>query len=205
MPVYDRDPDNIVGIVNTKDLFHLFSLRGMVVLDDAMYLPIFVDPERPISDVLRDFAAGAVRWPWCATRQARPGADHAGRHHRGNHRRDRRRARHPAARDPKPGFGDRAAVSASSALPHALSGKYRAVPRRDLFQPLAATVEMLVDLDGGFLHQAVRLLRTAAEDEILTARQAGHPVLAVEAQPQQRAPWAFVSPASALPFRFHEP
>ncbi len=55
MPVYDRNPDNIVGIVNTKDLFHLFSLRGMVVLDDAMYLPIFVDPDRPISEVLRQF------------------------------------------------------------------------------------------------------------------------------------------------------
>jgi putative hemolysin len=55
MPVYDTEPDNIVGIVNTKDLFHLFSLRGMVVLDDAMYLPIFIDPDRPISEVLREF------------------------------------------------------------------------------------------------------------------------------------------------------
>jgi CBS domain containing-hemolysin-like protein len=55
MPVYDGNPDNIVGIVNTKDLFHLFSLRGMVILDDAMYPPIFVDPDRPISEVLRQF------------------------------------------------------------------------------------------------------------------------------------------------------
>ena len=55
MPVYDGDVANIVGIVNTKDLFHLFSLRGMVVLDDAMYPPIFVDPDRPISEVLRQF------------------------------------------------------------------------------------------------------------------------------------------------------
>ena len=55
MPVYDGDLDNIVGIVNTKDLFHLFSLRGMVVLDDAMYLPIFVEPDRPISEVLHQF------------------------------------------------------------------------------------------------------------------------------------------------------
>jgi CBS domain containing-hemolysin-like protein len=55
MPVYDGVLDNIVGIVNTKDLFHLFSLRGMVVLDDAMYPAIFVDPERPISEVLRQF------------------------------------------------------------------------------------------------------------------------------------------------------
>ena len=55
MPVYDGDTDHIVGIVNTKDLFHLFSLRGVVVLDDAMYPPIFVDPDRPISEVLREF------------------------------------------------------------------------------------------------------------------------------------------------------
>jgi putative hemolysin len=55
MPVYEGDLDNIVGIVNTKDLFHLFSLRGMVVLDDAMYPATFVDPQRPISEVLRQF------------------------------------------------------------------------------------------------------------------------------------------------------
>jgi CBS domain containing-hemolysin-like protein len=55
MPVYDGDPNNIVGIVNTKDLFHLFSLQGMIVLDDAMYPPLFVEPDRPISDVLREF------------------------------------------------------------------------------------------------------------------------------------------------------
>jgi putative hemolysin len=55
MPVYEGSLDNIVGIVNTKDLFHLFSLRGMVVLDDALYPPIFVDPDRPISEVLRQF------------------------------------------------------------------------------------------------------------------------------------------------------
>jgi putative hemolysin len=55
IPVYEGAPDHIVGIVNTKDLFHLFSLRGMVVLDDAMYPPIFVDPDRPISEVLRQF------------------------------------------------------------------------------------------------------------------------------------------------------
>jgi len=55
MPVYEGDLDNIVGIVNTKDLFHLFSLRGMVVLDDAMYPATFVDPDRPISEVLRQF------------------------------------------------------------------------------------------------------------------------------------------------------
>jgi CBS domain containing-hemolysin-like protein len=67
MPVCDGDPHNIVGIVNTKDLFHLLSLRGMVILEDAMYPAIFVDPDRPISEVLRDFRR--ARRPMAIVRQ----------------------------------------------------------------------------------------------------------------------------------------
>jgi len=37
MPVWQDDPGNIVGIVNTKDLFHIFSLMNLVILEDAMY------------------------------------------------------------------------------------------------------------------------------------------------------------------------
>ena len=55
MPVWEGDPDNIVGIVNTKDLFHLFSLRGLVILMDAMYPAMFVDPDRPVARLLRTF------------------------------------------------------------------------------------------------------------------------------------------------------
>ncbi len=55
MPVWEGDPDNIVGIVNTKNLFHLFSLRGLVILMDAMYPPIFADPEEPIARLLQTF------------------------------------------------------------------------------------------------------------------------------------------------------
>jgi CBS domain containing-hemolysin-like protein len=52
MPVYSGDPDNIVGIVNTKNLFFLFSLQGVVVLADAMYDPIFLKPDEEISTAL---------------------------------------------------------------------------------------------------------------------------------------------------------
>jgi magnesium and cobalt exporter, CNNM family len=55
MPVYEGSQDNIVGIVNTKDLFHLFSLKGLVILMDAMYPPLFVEPDRPVSRLLRTF------------------------------------------------------------------------------------------------------------------------------------------------------
>jgi putative hemolysin len=55
LPVFDQAPDNIVGIVNTKDLFYLFSLRGMVILEDAIYPALFLKPDQPVGDALRLF------------------------------------------------------------------------------------------------------------------------------------------------------
>jgi CBS domain containing-hemolysin-like protein len=55
MPVYEGVLDNIVGIVNTKDLFHLFSLRGVVILQDAMYPPLFLKPTNNVAEALRLF------------------------------------------------------------------------------------------------------------------------------------------------------
>jgi CBS domain containing-hemolysin-like protein len=55
LPVYERELDNIVGIVNTKDLFYLFSLQGVVILQDALYPALFLKPEQPIADALRLF------------------------------------------------------------------------------------------------------------------------------------------------------
>jgi CBS domain containing-hemolysin-like protein len=55
MPVYQGTPDTIVGIVNTKDLFYLFSLRGVVVLEDALYDAQFLPPGVPVSVALRLF------------------------------------------------------------------------------------------------------------------------------------------------------
>jgi CBS domain containing-hemolysin-like protein len=55
MPVYDRDFNHIVGIVNTKDLFYLFSLRGVVVLHDALYKPFYFSPSLSVAAALREF------------------------------------------------------------------------------------------------------------------------------------------------------
>jgi putative hemolysin len=55
MPVYAKDPDNIVGIVNTKNLFFLFSLHGIVVLEDAIYPALFLKPDESIANALRLF------------------------------------------------------------------------------------------------------------------------------------------------------
>lgn len=55
MPVYEGELDRVVGVVNTKDLFHLFSLRGIVVLEDAMYPALFLKPEETVATALRLF------------------------------------------------------------------------------------------------------------------------------------------------------
>jgi putative hemolysin len=55
MPVYEGNLDNIVGIVNTKDLFYLFSMKGVVILEDALYPPQFLKPEESMATALRLF------------------------------------------------------------------------------------------------------------------------------------------------------
>jgi CBS domain containing-hemolysin-like protein len=55
MPVYEGELDRVVGIVNTKDLFFLFSLRGVVVLEDALYPPLFLKPNESVANALRLF------------------------------------------------------------------------------------------------------------------------------------------------------
>jgi CBS domain containing-hemolysin-like protein len=55
MPVYHGDPDNIVGVVNTKNLFYLFSLHGVAVLEDAIYPALFLKPDESIANALRLF------------------------------------------------------------------------------------------------------------------------------------------------------
>ena len=55
MPVYDGTPDNVVGVVNTKDLFFLFSTSGVVTLEDALYPATFLDPEEPVAHAFKLF------------------------------------------------------------------------------------------------------------------------------------------------------
>jgi putative hemolysin len=55
MPVYDGTLDKIVGIVNTKDLFFLFSTSGAVVLEDALYPATFLDPDETMNNAFKLF------------------------------------------------------------------------------------------------------------------------------------------------------
>jgi CBS domain containing-hemolysin-like protein len=55
MPVYEGTLDNIVGIVNTKNLFFLFSLKGVAVLEDALYPALYLGPDESLATALRLF------------------------------------------------------------------------------------------------------------------------------------------------------
>ncbi len=57
MPIYEGTLDNVVGIVNTRDLVYLFSLRGIVVLEDTMYPPMFLDADDDVAEGLKCFRA----------------------------------------------------------------------------------------------------------------------------------------------------
>ncbi len=55
LPVYEGTIDNIVGILNTKNLFYFFSLQNAIVLEDALYPATFLAPDESISNALRLF------------------------------------------------------------------------------------------------------------------------------------------------------
>jgi putative hemolysin len=58
LPVYQGSGDNIVGIINMKDLLNLSVNRSLIVLQDIIYRPIFVQHDRKVSELLKEFQKG---------------------------------------------------------------------------------------------------------------------------------------------------
>jgi hypothetical protein len=55
----------------------------------------------------------------------------------------------------------------------------------NVFQAFAATVEVLVDFQGRFLHDGMRIPAAAPEKEVFPLRHAGLLIVLIEAQSQQ--------------------
>lgn len=58
LPVYKDNPDNIIGVVNMKDLLNLSVNKGLVILDDIVYPPIFVLDSKNVTELLKEFQKG---------------------------------------------------------------------------------------------------------------------------------------------------
>jgi CBS domain containing-hemolysin-like protein len=58
LPVHDGDPDRVIGILHTKDLFHVIARERVVILADAIRPAASLPPDLPIVDALRQFRRG---------------------------------------------------------------------------------------------------------------------------------------------------
>ena len=58
LPVYEGSLDHIVGILHTKDLFHLYARERVVVMSDAIRPATHFDPDLLAVDALRQFRRG---------------------------------------------------------------------------------------------------------------------------------------------------
>ncbi len=58
LPVYKENPDNIIGIMNMKDLLSLSFNKGLVVLQDIIYPAIFFPDTKKVSELLKEFQKG---------------------------------------------------------------------------------------------------------------------------------------------------
>jgi CBS domain containing-hemolysin-like protein len=58
LPVYSGTVDEIIGILHTKDLFHVYARERVVILSDAIRPVTFISPGLSIVDALRWFRRG---------------------------------------------------------------------------------------------------------------------------------------------------
>jgi len=58
LPVYKENPDNIIGIINMKDLLNLSFNKDLVVLQDIIYPAVFFPETKKVSELLKEFQKG---------------------------------------------------------------------------------------------------------------------------------------------------
>lgn len=58
IPVYKGNDDNIIGIINMKDLLMLSSNRDLVVLQDIIYPATCVSSAKKVTELLKEFQKG---------------------------------------------------------------------------------------------------------------------------------------------------
>jgi putative hemolysin len=60
MPVYTGNVDNIVGIINTRDLLSIWKNRDLIVIKDLLHKPYFAPETMRVDRLLREFQRGKI-------------------------------------------------------------------------------------------------------------------------------------------------
>lgn len=55
IPVYDKDPQNIIGILYVHDLLYMIKNKELFRLEDLLSAPYYVPPEKKVSVLLKEF------------------------------------------------------------------------------------------------------------------------------------------------------
>jgi len=58
MPVYKTTVDNIVGIINTRDLLSIWKNKSLIVVKDLLHKPYFAPETMRVDRLLREFQRG---------------------------------------------------------------------------------------------------------------------------------------------------
>lgn len=58
IPVYKDKPENIIGVINMKDLLNLSVNRDLVILQDIIYPPVFIPESKNVTELLKEFQKG---------------------------------------------------------------------------------------------------------------------------------------------------
>jgi putative hemolysin len=61
IPVYDKDPQNIVGILHVHDLLYLFKNNELIHVQDLLSAPYFVTPDKKVNVLLKEFQAKKIQ------------------------------------------------------------------------------------------------------------------------------------------------
>jgi len=58
LPVYKDSPENIIGMINMKDLLNLSYNRELIVFEDIVYPATFVTESKKVNELLKEFQKG---------------------------------------------------------------------------------------------------------------------------------------------------
>jgi len=60
VPVYQKDPDYIIGVISTKDLTRVETSPGPKTIESLVRRPFCIPPQKKLNDLLRDFLSRRI-------------------------------------------------------------------------------------------------------------------------------------------------